>query len=161
MTIRDVFPGDCKLWQQVLDMLFPVIPTSAYLGDFWYAVCSWSLSLLEGHLCGSHSDLTKHPLEGTVGSLEHKAIKVYDKDAGISQEQGDIRSNLLLRNPVEPSHKSCDLVGLDYIPTDLQKTGPPGQSTLTHRFCTQSPLWGSGVLHIQADPSGSHGKPAN
>lgn len=59
----------------------PMFPSLPWLP---VSLCLSRRSLLEGHLCGSHSDLTKHPLEGTVGSLEHKAIKVYDKDAGIS-----------------------------------------------------------------------------
>lgn len=58
------------------------------------------------------------------------------------------RSNFLLHDPVEPSHKPCDLVGLDYIPTDLQKTGPPGQSTLTQVLQSVSPVGLRCVSHL-------------
>lgn len=69
------------------------------------------------------------------------------------------RSNFLLHDPVEPSHKPCDLVGLDYIPTDLQKTGPPGQST--HSSAVSLPRGAQVCVTFRLDPSSSHGKLAN
>lgn len=80
-----------------------------------------------------HTDLTKHihTLGVTIAPQNRQPWGSDRRTMVFPRRKETSRSNFLLHNPVEPSHQPPDFVGLDYIPTDLGKTRPPGQSTLS------------------------------